>query len=152
METLEKLVSVRVPLRSWRICCWFLFSFPEINPNQTIKSCNASKHDDNQAPELQNLSLGPPPSSQWGKSISSWLSGDLEQLKVVWRPQWKLFQVLPCLSWKRSKPFRSTQKGKKKKNPKVYFKMETNISVTCESTPLVGEKSEQPLKAPHFLA
>lgn len=129
---------------------FFFPLFAAISSNQTIKSFNASKHDDNQAPELQNLSLGPPPSSQWGNNISWWLSGDLEQLKVVWRPRWKMSQVLPCPSWRRSKPSRSTRK-KKKNFSKVYFKMETNASITCEGTPLVGEKSEQPLQVPHFL-
>lgn len=42
--------------RSCRICCCCC-CFAEINPNQTIKSCNASKHDDNQAPELQKSQL-----------------------------------------------------------------------------------------------
>lgn len=41
---------------------------------------------------------------------------------------------------------------RRKKISKVYLKMETNASITCESTPLVGEKSEQPLQVPHFLA
>jgi len=39
-----------------------------------------------------------------------------------------------------------------RKIPKVYFKMETNASITCESTPWVGEISEKPFQAPHFLA
>lgn len=40
---------------------------------------------------------------------------------------------------------------RRKKNPKVYFKMETNISVTCESS-LGRRKIRGTLKSPHFLA
>ena len=72
----------------------------------------------------KNLSSGPPPSSQWGNHISWWLAGDLEQLKSSVKDlSGKMFKVLPCLSQRRSKPYRSTQK--EKKIPKVYFKMET---------------------------
>lgn len=64
--------------------CWvlfFFFSSQRSTQTRQKKSCNASKHDDSQASELQNLSLGPPLSLQWGNNISWWLSGDLEQLK-----------------------------------------------------------------------
>lgn len=51
-----------------------------------------------------------------------------------------------CLAFPEGGQNPSDPLQRRKEIPKVYFKMETNTSVTCESTPLVGEKSEQPLK------
>lgn len=58
--------------------------------------------------------LGPPPSSQWGNNNSWWLfrrPGGAEKLGEDLGG--KRLRFLPCLSRRRSKPFRSTQKKKK---------------------------------------
>lgn len=99
----------------WDLAGILFFSRNQPKPDNKVLRC--IQQDDKQALQLQkNLSLGPPPSSQWGNNISWWLSGQLEKPRVVRGPQWKCFRF--CLAFPEegqnpSGPLKRREKKKK---------------------------------------